>query len=79
MGGNLQEAGEKESMSGQITWKSKVGFGLYRDATLLELKITNPQYLKWAYENRLHEKYETIGFIFDNIKQHEFDEIMRGK
>lgn len=66
-------------MSEQITWKSLVGFGMYADLSLLMLKITEPNYLKWCYEQELHLTRPTIKFIFDNIKPHEFKEIMESE
>jgi hypothetical protein len=60
-----------------ITWGSKVGFGKYADLSLIALKIKDPKYLKWCYETELHISRPTIAFIFENIKEKEFDEIMR--
>ena len=64
-------------MNKQITWGSKLGFGKYKDLSLITIKIKDPKYLKWCYENELHLKYETLNFVFENISTKELEDMLR--
>jgi|GEM_PF-5363709 len=48
-------------------WNSKISFGKHRGCSLLNLLITEKQYLTWAYDVELHLKYEELFWLFDNL------------
>lgn len=68
-------------MESKISWSTKISFGKYGpkkgdNQTLLNVLIIDKPYLRYCYENNLHEKYSELKWLFENIKQHEFDRIM---
>lgn len=69
------------TIKNEITWGTKFPVGRYgtqgENISLYEVKIKDTECLKYCYENRLHLIYPEINFIFENISEKEFNEIMR--
>jgi len=63
-----------------IEWSSKWSFGKYKETgeTILQVLITDKEWLSWCFREKLDEKFAELRFIRNQVKPAEWSAILKG-
>jgi len=59
-----------------MDWKSEFTFGKHKGESLINVLVSDKEYLAWCFWFNLDQKYEELRFIKENIKQKEMQSIL---